>query len=217
MKSFLIVGLGRFGASLATELYRLGNEVLILDEDEEKVQLLANSVTQAVQGNASDSEVLKAIGAKEFDIAVVACASDVGNSALIAMSLKELGIPSVVAKANGPIHRKVLEKIGVDLVVVPEKEMAEKLAQNLSYNDVLNYIELSDEYSIVELLLPPSWAGKTIIELNIRATHSLNVLAVRSAGEDLTIAPGIDYQFVATDHILVLGAIEDIERLEGKK
>lgn len=217
MNSFLIVGLGRFGSALATELYHLGNDVVIIDDDEDKVQDLADSVTQAVTGNARDAEAIKAIGGKEFDCAVVACASDVGNSALITLNLKEMGIPKVVAKANGPIHRKVLEKIGADLVVVPEKEMAEKLAQNLSNNDVLNYIELSEEYSIVEIRLPASWAGKSIIELNIRAKYNLNVLAIRSEGEDLTIAPGIDYHFKKTDSLLVLGANEHIELLEDTK
>lgn len=217
MKSFLIVGLGRFGASMAEELYGLGNDVLVIDDDPDKVQLIADSVTQAVTGDARDVEVLKAVGAKEFDCAVVACGSDVGNSTLITLNLKDLGIPQVVAKAKSVVHRKVLEKIGADLVVVPEKEMAEKLAQNLSNNDVLNFIELSEEYSIVEIKLPPSWAGKSILTLNIRATYHLNVLAVRSRGEDLTIAPGIDYEFAKTDSLLVLGSNEHIELLESVK
>ncbi len=217
MKSFLIVGLGRFGSALALELYDMGNEVLVIDDDEDKVQNMADAVTQAVTGNASDMEVLKAIGAKDFDCAVVACGSDVGTSTLITLTLKEFGIPRVVAKAKSAVHRKVLEKIGADLVVVPEKEMAEKLAQNLSNNDVLNFIELSDEYAIVEIRVPSSWAGKTIIELNIRANYHLNVLAIRSEGEDLTIAPGGNYSFKGTDSMLVLGTNDDIEKLEEKR
>ncbi|MFI3252975.1 MAG: TrkA family potassium uptake protein [Eubacteriales bacterium] len=217
MKSFLIVGLGRFGSALALELYALGNEVLVIDDDEDKVQNMADLVTQAVTGNATDNEVLKAVGAKDFDCAVVACGSDVGTSTLITLTLKDFGVPRVVAKANSAVHRKVLEKIGADLVVVPEKEMAEKLAQNLSNNDVLNFIELSDEYAIVEIRVPSSWSGKTIIELNIRATYHLNVLAIRSEGEDLTIAPGGNYSFKSTDSMLVLGTNHDIEKLEEQR
>ncbi len=217
MKSFLIVGLGRFGSALATELYDLGNEVLVVDRDEDVVQNIVDQVTQGVTGDATDMEVLKHIGAKDFDCAVVACGSDIGTSTLVTLTLKELGIPRVVAKAKSALHRKVLDKIGADLVVVPEKEMAEKLAQNLSNNDVLNFIELSDEYAIVEIRVPGSWSGKTIIQLNIRANYHLNVLAVRSQGEDLTISPGGDYVFAPTDSMLVLGTNHHIEGLEEKK
>lgn len=214
MKSFLIVGMGRFGSALAEELCSLGNEVLILDDDEDKTQYLADSVTQAVTGDARDLEVLKSIGARNFDCAVVACGSDVGNSALITLNLKDMGVPRVVAKANSPVHQKVLDKIGADMVVVPEKEMAAKLAQNLSNTDVLNFIELSEEFSIVEIRLPDSWEGKSIIELNIRAKFKLNILAVRSVGEDLTISPGGNYIFKKTDNLLVLGTNEHIDMLE---
>lgn len=217
MKSFLIVGLGRFGSSLAVELFQLGNDVLVIDDDEDKVQNLADAVTQAVTGDATDSEVLRAVGAKDFDCAVVACGSDVGTSTLITLTLKEWGVPRVVAKAKSAVHGKVLEKIGADMVVIPEKEMAEKLAQNLSNNDVLNFIELSEEFSIVEILVPKSWAGQTIIDLNIRANYHLNVLAIRSQGEDLTISPGGNYVFKATDSMLVLGTNQDIESLEEQK
>lgn len=214
MKSFLIVGMGRFGSALARELCQLGNEVLILDDDEDKTQLMADEVTQAVTGDARDIEVLKSVGAKNFDCAVVACGGDVGNSTLITLNLKDLGVPQVVAKANSPVHQKVLMKIGADQVVVPEKEMAMKLAQNLSNADVLNFIELSEEFSIVEIRLPETWAGKSIIDLNIRANFHLNILAVRSEGEDLTISPGGHYIFKKTDNLLVLGTNQHIEELE---
>lgn len=217
MKSFLIVGLGRFGSALALELFDMGNDVLVIDDDEDKVQNIADSVTQAVTGDATDMEVLKAVGAKDFDVAVVACGTDIGTSTLITLTLKEFGIPRVVAKAKSAVHGKVLEKIGADMVVIPEKEMAEKLAQNLSNTDVLNFIELSEEFSIVELRVPTSWAGNTIIALNIRATYQVNVLAIRSKGEDLTISPGIDYEFKSTDSMLVLGANQHIEQLEEIK
>lgn len=214
MKSFLIIGMGRFGSALAIELCTLGNEVLIIDQEADITQTLADQVTQAVTADARDPEVLKSIGARNFDCAVVAFSSDVGSSALITLNLKELGVPRVVAKAYGTVHQKVLEKVGADLVLVPEKEMAEKLAQNLANNDVLNFIELSEEFSIVELRVPKSWVGQSIIGLDIRAKYHLNILAVRSKKEELTIAPGIDYQFQTTDSILVLGANEHIEDLE---
>ncbi|MFI3250321.1 MAG: TrkA family potassium uptake protein [Eubacteriales bacterium] len=214
MKSFLVIGLGRFGSSIAKELCALDNEVLVLDLNEELTQAMADQVTSAVTGDACDPDVLKTIGVRNFDCAVVCCGSDIGNSALITLTLKEIGVPQVIAKANNATHRKVLEKTGADMVILPEKEMAERLAQNLSNNDVLNFIELSDEFSIVELRLPQSWVGKSIIELHVRAQYHLNIIAVRTKGEDLVISPSGHYCFQATDSVVVLGENMNIEKLE---
>ena len=192
MKNFLIVGLGRFGTALAQELCEQGHEVLAVDILPERVQAVADQVTYAV----------------------VAAGGDVGTSALITLNLKELNGPRVVGKANSLVHRKVLEKIGADLVIFPEQEMALSLARRLINGDILNFIELSDEYSIVERTLPDSWVGKSIVELNIRARWKLTVIAVRR-GEEMTIAPGGDFVFQSPeDCLVVLGRNSDIERLE---
>ena len=154
------------------------------------------------------------MGARNFDCAVVAAGTDIGTSALITLNLKELGGPRVVSKANSMVHSKVLEKIGADLVVFPEQEMALSLARRLINGDVLNYIELSDEYSIVERTLPDSWVGKSIVELNIRAKWKLTVIAVRRK-DTMTIAPGGDFVFQSSeDCLVVLGRNSDIDRLE---
>lgn len=213
-KSFLIIGLGRFGTPLAIELCRLGHEVLAVDLQEERVRQVADKVTYAVSGDARDPEVLRALGAGNFDCAVVASGEDVGNSSLIILTLKELGVPQVVGKAQNSVHRRVLEKIGADNVVYPEQEMALRLAQNLVNDDVLNFIELSPEYSIMERKIPASWAGKSIKELNIRAKYSINVIAVRSDDGAMFIAPGGDYGFQPGDHVIALGKNRDIERIE---
>ena len=214
MKNFLIIGLGRFGTSLAQELCAQGHEVLAMDILPERVQAVADQVTCAVAGDARDPEVLSGVGARNFDCAVVAAGTDIGTSALITLNLKELGGPRVVSKANSMVHSKVLEKIGADLVVFPEQEMAITLARRLINGDVLNYIELSDEYSIVERTLPNSWVGKSIMELNIRAKWKLTVIAVRRK-EIMTIAPGGDFVFQSPeDCLVVLGRNSDIDRLE---
>lgn len=214
MKNFLIIGLGRFGTSLAQELCAQGNEVLAIDIQSERVQAVAEQVTYAVVGDARDPEVLSSVGARNFDCAVVAAGGDVGTSALITLNLKELGGPRVVSKANSLVHSKVLEKIGADLVIFPEQEMALRLARRLENGDILNYIELSDEYSIVERTLPSSWVGKSIMELNIRAKWKLTVIAVRRK-ESMTIAPGGDFVFQSPeDCLVVLGRNSDIDRLE---
>ncbi len=214
MQSFLIIGMGRFGSALAIELASLGNEVLIVDQDPDIIQTLADQVTHSVTADARDPDVLHTLGARNFDCAVIAFSSDIGSSALITLNLKEIGIPLVVAKAYGSVHQKVLTKMGADKVVVPEKEMAEKLAQSLDNNNVLDFIELSEEFSMVELRIPKSWAGKNILELDIRAKYRLNILAVRSNSEALTIPPEINYQFQLADSIFVLGSNADIEALE---
>lgn len=213
MKSFLVIGLGRFGTALACDLCKQGNEVLAIDLDEEPVRLIADFVTRAVAGDARDPDVLRAIGARNFDCAVVAFSSDVGDSALITLNLKEMGVPKVVSKASSAVHRKVLEKIGVDEVVFPEQEMAQRLARSLDNGDILNFIDVSEEYSMAERVLPKSWANQSIIELNIRAKYHLTVIGVRRAGQ-MTISPGPDYRFELGESLVVLGRDEDIRRLE---
>lgn len=214
MKSFLVIGLGRFGMSLALRLREQGHEVLGIDCRDEKVQAAAEFLTQAVAGDARDPEVLRTVGARNFDCAVVAFSSDVGDSALITLNLKEQGVVRVVSKAGSAVHRKVLEKIGADQVVFPEQEMALRLAHSLSNGDILNFIELSDEYSMVEQKVPQSWAEHSIVELNIRAKHRLTVIGVRRDG-GMTISPGRDFVFQNGDCMVVLGRNEDIRGLEG--
>lgn len=214
MKSFLVIGLGRFGFALARELCIQGHEVLALDLREDRVQAAADLVTRAAAGDARDVEVLRALGARNFDCAVVAASSDVGDSALITLNLKELGVPRVVSKANGTVHRKVLEKIGADQVVFPEQEMALRLARNLSNVDILNFIELSEQYSVVECRCPEEWQGTSIRQLDIRAKYRLNVIAVRRGDGEMLISPGGEYVPRAGDSLVVLGANEDIERME---
>ena len=214
MKTFVVIGLGRFGTAVATELCTLGHEVLAVDGREENVQAAADKVTHAVMGDARDPAVLKALGVRNYDCAIVAVGDDVGNSALITLNLKEIGVKEVIAKAQSHVHRKVLEKIGADRVVFPEHEMGAKLAQGLSSSNVLNFIELSDDYGIVELTAPRSWVGHTLKELDVRAKYGVNIIAIRDgASRRLEVAPGADYALRSGDVVVTLGRNEDINRL----
>ncbi|MGI5963856.1 MAG: potassium channel family protein [Lawsonibacter sp.] len=215
MKNFLVIGLGRFGFALAVELCARGNEVLALDLRDDRVQAASDLVTRAVAGDARDPEVLRMLGARNFDCAVVAASADVGDSALITLNLKEMGVPRVVSKANSAVHRKVLEKIGADQVVFPEQEMALRLARNLSNVDLLNFIELSEDYSVVERRCPVQWSGKSIQELNIRAKYHLNVVAIRGENQAMQVSPGGDYRLQTKDVLVVLGTNQDIERMDN--
>ena len=220
MKTFVVIGLGRFGTAVATELSALGHEVLAIDGSEDNVQKVADLVTHAVTGDARDPAVLKAMGVRNYDCAIVAVGDDVGNSALITLNLKEIGVKEVICKAQSHVHRKVLEKIGADRVVFPEHEMGVKLAQGLSSSNVLNLIEVSDDYGIVELSVPKSWQYKSIRELDVRASYHVNIIAVRKGKDEehaLDVAPGADYVLEAGDNVVVLGRSEDINRLHDVK
>ena len=215
MKTFVVIGLGRFGSAVALELSELGHEVLALDERESYVQEIANKVTHAVAGDARDPAVLRALGVRNYDCAVVAVGEDVGTSALITLNLKELGVKRVICKAQSDIHRKILEKIGADRVVFPEYDMGVKLAQGLSSSNVLNFIELSEDFGIVETTVPRDWLGKNLIELNVRARYKVNIIAVRKKGqEEFNVTPGPSTIMEAGDAVVALGRTEDVNRLQ---
>lgn len=206
MKSYVVIGLGRFGTAVATELCAQGSEVLAMDTDQANVQAIADLVTHAVVADAKDPAVLKSLGVRNFDCAVVAVGSDVGGSALITMLLKELGVPQVVCKAQSHVHRRVLERIGADKVVFPEHEMGVKLAQGLTHSNILNFIELSDKYGIVEVSPPKQWRGLTLKQVDVRRNYGVNIVAIRDdeTGE-LQVAPGGDYVMRDTETLFLLG------------
>ena len=159
MKSFLVIGMGRFGTAVAQELTELGQEVLAIDENVESVQRIADDVTQVMQGDAQDEAVLGAIGVRNFDCCIVAVGTDMEASILITVMLKDLGAQYIIAKARSTVHAKVLERVGADRVVLPESEMGCKLAQRLAHANVVDFIGVSDEYSILEIHAPKSWVG----------------------------------------------------------
>lgn len=215
MKSYIVIGLGRFGSRAAKRLCELGCEVLAIDQSSELVQPISGLVTQAVVADARDKEVLRALGAKDFECAIVAIGTNLANSVLATMNLKELGVPYIVCKASDETHRQVLMKLGADRVVIPEQEQADRLAKNLSSPNVLDYIELSEEFGIVELPAPKSWQGKTLKELNVRAKLGVNIIAVEKAGR-IDVSPGADYRICPEDVMVVLGdtaALDAVQKL----
>ena len=215
MKSYMIIGLGRFGSAVARQLCRLGAEVLAIDVRSDLVQQIAPDVTHAVVGDAQDKEVLRALGASQFDCAIIAIGDDLAASVLTTMNLKELSVPYVVCKAHDETHRRVLEKLGVDRVIIPEQEHGERLARSLHSHNVLDYIELSEAYGILEVPAPKSWVGKTLKELNIRAKLGVNIIAVESCGKT-NVSPSADYCIQAEDVMVVLGenyALEAVQKL----
>ena len=215
MKSYIVIGLGRFGTTLARQLCMLGAEVLAMDVRSDLVQQVANDVTHAVVGDAQDKEVLRALGVREFDCAIIAIGDDLAASVLTTMNLKELEVPYIICKAHDETHRRVLEKLGVDRVIIPEQENAQRLARSLNSHNVLDYIELSEDYGILEVPAPKSWVGKTLKELNVRAKLGVNIIAVES-GKTTNVSPSADYKILEGDIMVVLGdnySLEAVQKL----
>ena len=216
MKSYVVIGLGRFGAELATRLYACGEEVMVIDIDEGLIDKIADRVTRAVAADARDVDVLRKLGVENFDRAIVAVGSDLGASALITMNLKSLGVPFVLCKAHDDTYKDILEKLGADRVIIPEREVADKLALGLTHAGVMEYIELSQEFGIVEMEPIPAWVGKTIRELELRTRYGVNVIAVRGQEDTIKIPPDIDTPITANVIMVMLGKYDMFENLKKK-
>lgn len=213
MKSFAVIGLGLFGSSVARQLCALGAEVLAIDTNSNLVQQVSGNVTTAAVADARDLEVLRALGVQECDCAVVAIGDDLAVSVLATMNLKELGIPQIICKAHDETHRKVLEKLGADKVVIPEKEVAEKLARSLTSHNVLDFIELSNDYGIVEINTPKAWIGKSLKELDVRARLGVNIIAIERNNK-VSVSPRAEFELAKNDILVVLGDYDSLTMMQ---
>ena len=213
-KQYLVVGLGRFGTSVAKALYNSGNDVLAIDKNEEVVNEISEHVTQAVTVNATDETSLKAMGIGNFDVAIVSIGTDVQSSIMSVLLLKELGVKYIIAKAHDDLHGKVLRKIGADRVVFAERDMGMRVAHNLVSSNILDYIELSPNYGIVETLPPKGWHGKNLNELNVRSKYGINIIALKR-GKDVNVSPSADEIIGINDILVVVGGTDELEKLEN--
>lgn len=214
-KEFVVFGLGRFGKSVATTLAESGCNVLVVDSNQDKVQDMADIVTYAVRGDVTDTEMLQTLGLSNFDGAVVAIGESLEASVMVTILAKEMGIPYVMAKAQNDLHAKILKKVGVDLAVFPEKETGIRLAHNLVMGNFFNAIELSSNFSLMELDVPLDWDGHSLKDLNIRAKHNLNVIGIKKKDE-LDINPGPDEKLSKDDILVVIGDNDSLNKLNGK-
>ncbi len=212
-RTFAVIGLNRFGANLAANLHQLGNEVIVLDSDEDRVRKIADDVTHAAIGNPTDDSVLRSVGIKNADTAIVALTDNIQSGVLVTLMLKEMGMTNVIAECTSEIHGRILTKVGADKVIYPEKDMSERLAKSLSNTDIMEYIDLSDEYSIMELRVPKRWAGKSLIELNVRANYGINIIACRNAEGGISLSPDPATPLAAENTLIVIGPNAVIERI----
>lgn len=207
-KQYLVIGLGRFGSAVATELAAQGMQVLAIDRDMELVEEHRSLLTDVVRGDAMDHAVLDQIGAADFDVAIVTIGEDIKASGVITMQLKEMGVGCVIVKAFDDFHGRMLTKLGADKVIFPERDMGQRIAHNLVSEKIMDFIELSPDYSLMEMRPRPEWVGKTLKELNLRTQYRINVVAVRS-GDQVNAMPDMNTRINVDDVMLVVSQADN--------
>ncbi len=215
-KQFVILGAGRFGTSVAIKLMDLGAEVMVVDKSDYVIQTLASKVTYAIKADVTQEGALDALGLRNFDTAIVTIGENMQASTLVTLMLKELGMKHIIAKAQDRLHAKVLYKIGADRVVFPENEMGIRIAKNLMASNVIDFIELSEGYSIVEFPALEDWIGESILDLRLRRTYGLNIIAIKR-GKEMKINLKPNYVIERGDVMIVVGNNQDLKEIENKR
>lgn len=212
MKSILIIGMGRFGSHLCMNLSKMDNEIMIVDQHEELLEDLLPYVTSAKIGDCTNVKVLESLGVSNFDLCVVCIGNNFQNSLEITSLLKDLGAKRVISKANRDIHAKFLRRNGADEVIFPDRDIAEKVAVSLSANQVFDFVNLADGYSIYEIAPLQEWIGKSILDVNFRAKYNISIIGIKN-GADTQILPNASYVFKEGEHLMVIGHQKDMEKI----
>lgn len=213
---YVIFGLGRFGIALTKALYNYGADVLVIDKDEEKINEIQPYCTHAVCADATDEHNLARLGINNMDVAIVCIASNVEASIFITLMCKQMNIPHVISKAFDERHKLVLSKIGADSVIIPEEAMGERLAAKLTKPNMVDIMNLTDSYRMVEIKTPKKWQDKTLAELNLRNTEHITLIMIKRGADDVIVSPGGDCKLLADDLLIIVGSINDTKRLSNK-
>ena len=215
MKRVIVIGLGIFGFNIAKDLYENGIEVIAVDKDKEVVQKIKDFSTKAVLADGTNKEVMESIGIQEDDVVIISFGEDLAASTLITLHLKEMKVKNIIVKAPNEDHKRVLEKVGATEVIIPEREIADKVAKNLISPNVLDYIPLSKDYTISEIVPPGRFMGKTIGELHLRTKYHIEVIAVREMlPERLTMVPQAEFVIKDSDVLVVIGKEKDVQKIK---
>ncbi|HLS61314.1 MAG TPA: TrkA family potassium uptake protein [Virgibacillus sp.] len=214
-REFAVIGLGRFGGSVCRELSMEGMEVLAIDRDEDIVNEYKAIASHAVIADSTDEAALKELGIRNIDHVIIAIGDNIQASILTTVILTDLGIKKITVKAQSDYHERILNKIGADQVVHPERDMGRRIAHSIISNNILDYLELSDEYSIVEVKASKRMLGKSLIDLDIRARYGCNVVAVK-VGKEINVSPTADFTIEKENVLIVIGSDKDISRFEKK-
>lgn len=215
MKSILIIGLGRFGTHLCENLSKLDNEIMIVDQNEAKLEDLLPLVVSAKIGDCTNQKVLKSLGVGNFDICFVCIGNNFQSSLEVTSQLRDMGAKYIVSKANRDLHAKFLLKNGADEVIYPDRDIAEKVAVRFSANQVFDYVELGNGFSIYEIAPLPEWIGHSIKNVNVRAKYNTNIIGIKTDG-NMVLMPGPDYVFQQDEHLMVIGHQRDIGEIIRK-
>ena len=213
-KEFVVFGLGKFGLSVAKTLADNGCQVMAVDSEQSKVEEIANEVTYAVCTDVTDADAIHSLGIRNFDGAIVAIGENLEASVLVTIISKEMGIPFVLAKAQTELHAKVLKRVGADKIIFPEKESGIRIANNLVSGNFFDAIELSSKYSMMDLDVPAEWVGKSLRELNLRATKKINIIGIKQK-EEFEITPDPDMPLTEDDILVVIGRNQTLTKLAG--
>ncbi len=216
MNSFCIIGLGKFGQSLALSLASEGKQVMVIDTDDDKVSEIADFVTNAIIGDPTNEAVLRASGVKDYDCAVVCFTGNINENILLTIMLKELGVKKVIVRAVNDGHQRVLERIGADMIVFPEKDMGEKMAFRLTKENVTEYIEFTG-YTLIEMIVPHSWDGKNLIDLNVRRRFGVNIIAITDRDGNVDVSPAPTRVFVNGEKVSLIGSDENVAKIMKEK
>lgn len=211
MKQYTVIGLGRFGSSVARTLAQIGHEVVVIDIKEELVDALSDITTTGLIGDATNKDILKAAGVKEVD-AVIVCVTEFEASIMTVIGCKEVGAKHIIAKAKNDSHKEILQKIGADHIVVPERDSGMRLAHNLSSRNVLDIIRLSNDYEIIEILAPEKWVGKTLSQIDLRNKYGVNVLGITHKNGVFIGDPTASTDIKPQDRMLVMGSISELDK-----
>jgi trk system potassium uptake protein TrkA len=226
MKQFVVIGLGRFGKSIAQALSEKNFEVLAIDENEDRIKEMEGIVSQAVVMDATDDKALKELGVADFDTAIVSMGETVEDSIMITLSLKEMGLRQVIVKAKSELHSKILKRVGADRIIFPEREMAERLAESLASPKIFDFIELSKIHGIIEIVVPKKFVNKTLGDLKLREKYKVSAIAIKRKvpitkpdgstdfKEEVVIGPGGDSELISGDILILLGKNTDLDKIE---
>jgi len=212
-KHYAVIGLGRFGSSVANTLLQAGQEVLVIDADDKIVQKMADYFTHAVVADTTDEATLKSLGLRNFDIVIVAIGHNVSASVLTVLLLKEIGVPHIIAKADNHMHGKMLEKVGADQVIFPERDMGLRIAHNLLSTNVIDYFEVAKDLAIIEVKVPEQLIGMNLVETDLRSRYEITVIAIRRSGV-MMLTPKPEEKFERDDALILVGANGGIQKFE---
>jgi len=217
-KQFLIIGLGRFGASVARTLTEEGHNVVGIDTSETRIQRVSEEIADVIKCDATDADLLDTMGVSDYEAAIVCIGEKyIQNSILVTLLLKEKGAKKIIAKAGTKTQGRVLSKVGADNVVYPEKDMGEKVARSLISSNILDFLEVSPDISIVEIPTPDFIVGKNLIELNLRRKYGVTIISIKNAKNEIIAPPDVNYRFEKDDILILIGANKQLRKLRFTK